>query len=393
MEDLSSGPAAKVFAGLIIATIFTSTAAMIAETLPGVHRTADSTFRAVEATCVAIFTAEFVLRWACTPEPRIFMKQALNVIDVLAVVPFYFELLLERLDVPSTAVLRVVRLIRIFRLLKVSRYMGWLRLFAKTLRLSLLPLIMLVGIILGMLVFVSSLAYFAERGTYEASSNAWLDDAGNVSPYSSIPATFWWAVITMSTIGYGDVVPTTGPGRLVAVFTMFAGIVIMAIPISVISTNYNVEYGRMTRLKELRAALKAQPPPAPPGMPEGASAADRDPGGGGPAGADGAPHGSATRLQPTITSGRTGGNRLPTETLSEAAAFQKRAAAAWSEPFLRSALDVVRTSRRSVMSALKSHELANREDAVADVGQFVRDMGDANRARVLVNEAGRAGLT
>jgi hypothetical protein len=152
-----------------------------------------------------------------------------------------------------------VRLIRIFRVFKVSRYLPWVRVFINALTLSIQPLLMLVFVVLIAMVVFASAIYYAERGEWSEADGAFMRQHGGeleVSPYQSIPESFWWCIVTMTTVGYGDVYPVTGWGRFVAACTSLSGLLVLAIPITVISTNFNGEYAKLTKQREaLRARM------------------------------------------------------------------------------------------------------------------------------------------
>lgn len=129
-----------------------------------------------------------------------------------------------------------------------------MRVFTNALALSLQPLLMLVLVVMIAMVLFSSVIYYAERGEWSEEEQMWMrvPQEGDPlrSPYQSIPASFWWCIVTMTTVGYGDVVPITPLGRFIASVASLSGILVVAIPVSIISTNFNSEYAKLQRQKE-----------------------------------------------------------------------------------------------------------------------------------------------
>ncbi|KAE9413353.1 hypothetical protein Angca_003773 [Angiostrongylus cantonensis] len=191
-------------------------------------------FGYIETFCIIWFTFEFVLRLAVTPSRQRFLANAMNIVDMIAIVPFYLELGLAifGIDVASLndikgalLVVRVLRVLRVVRILKLGRYSSGLKTFALTLRSSARQLGMMGMVLSTGVVFFSTLLYFVEK------------DEEN-TPFTSIPATFWWAIVTMTTVGYGDCVPVTIPGKLIASGAIISGVLVLALPITIIVDNF-----------------------------------------------------------------------------------------------------------------------------------------------------------
>jgi len=255
LEDPSSSISARIVSAVIVLTILFSTFSFCLETLPFFHNKSGAIFEGIETICILIFTLEFLLRISCTPTPRTYFLDTLNVIDLIAILPFFIELIVESSnDMSKSGMLRALRLIRVFRMLKVGRYLRWMRVFGKTLQASIAPLSMMMFIISISILLVSTLVYYAERGTWNPSTKMYERYQNDVlnDYFGSIPATFWWCIITMTTVGYGDVYPVTWLGRSVASVTFLTGIAFFAIPISVISGNFHGEYAHMSRLQALK---------------------------------------------------------------------------------------------------------------------------------------------
>ena len=191
---------------------------------------------AFEAFSVVVFTVEYLTRmWSCTADPRFahpvkgrihFFFQPLTIIDLLAVVPFYLPFL--------GADLRVIRIFRVFRVLRILKLGRYSRAFA-IIRQAVAGKkeeLVLTAIVLVVLLLVSaSLMFFAER-----------DAQPDV--FSSIPATLWWSVVTLTTVGYGDVYPITTIGKVIAGFMSILGIGMVALPAGIISAAFVDEISR-----------------------------------------------------------------------------------------------------------------------------------------------------
>jgi len=264
LDDPMSSSAARLTSLLVTAVVLLSTISFCVETLPGIHRNYSSEFRAIEGFAAIFFSLELTARVFCTPLPRVYFTSLMFYVDLLSVLPYFLELVFVRAaleDSSGSAILRAMRLVRIFRLIKIGRYMQWMRVFGKTLAASIAPLFMLLSILLVLLLLFSSVQYYVERGDWDDASKSWLAPDGSPSLFSTIPDTMWWGIISMAAVGYGDVVPLTLPGRLLATVMFFVGIMISAIPISIITGNFHTEYMHMKRLTALKAVHLQEPEP------------------------------------------------------------------------------------------------------------------------------------
>ena len=198
LEYPQSSKGAKIISALSIIIIFLSIIVFCWETIPeirhGKHKEIKEGLNVVEKFCIAYFTLEFILRLVASPNKVRFMCSILNIIDLLAILPFYVTTAFQIEGGVSIYFLRTVRLVRVFRIFKLSRYSGEMKILGKALNDSARELAVLVFfIMLGVLVF-SSAGFYAEE-----------DDDRSV--FSSIPHAFWWSIVTMTTVGYGDEVP------------------------------------------------------------------------------------------------------------------------------------------------------------------------------------------
>ena len=314
LDEPGSSRAATTFTmGMLVLIVF-STVTFCIETLPNFYEhepKTSSIWFIMEASCIAVFTAEFLARLTTTPDLKNYFNDTMNLVDVVAIMPFYLEIMLANISIPGLSVFRVVRLVRVFRLFKVSR--GSLTVFVSTMARSAKPLYMLVFFTSIAMIIFSSLMYYVERGTYNEDLKMWMRvyvyycdvkvpadvgpaikhpsnytlDSGmsepcrwvdpstydnstinypsealfscpyqykktsncvtvyEQSPYDSIPTSFWWCLVTMTTVGYGDVVPTQPLGKVLGGIVMIFGIVVIALPITVIGSNFATIYKKM----------------------------------------------------------------------------------------------------------------------------------------------------
>lgn len=174
-----------------------------------------------------------------------FISSPSNVIDFLAIMPFYLEPVM-----PVNAnlmVLRLVRLTRVFRVLKMGNLGAAREILVECITLSKPSLGMVLFIVAMQVLLSSCLVYYAEAGEWDAESQTYVrpcSPAGGdelcQSPFSSIPATFWWTFQTVTTVGYGDFSPTTGVGRVLGAITIIGGVIAFALPVGIIASNFDV---------------------------------------------------------------------------------------------------------------------------------------------------------
>lgn len=214
----------------------------------------------IEGVCVFWFTLEFIVRITCCPDKLVFVKNLLNIIDFVAILPFYVEVGLSGLSSKAArdvlGFLRVVRFVRILRIFKLTRHFVGLRVLGHTLRASTNEfLLLIIFLALGVLIF-ATMIYYAERIGAKSS-----DPTGsNHTHFKNIPIGFWWAVVTMTTLGYGDMYPQTWSGMLVGALCALAGVLTIAMPVPVIVNNFGMYYSLAMAKQKLPKKKKKHVP-------------------------------------------------------------------------------------------------------------------------------------
>ena len=205
--------------------------ALVVGTVEDIHQISPRFFLAFEAASLGVFTVEYLLRvWSCTVDPRFarpvsgrlrFIISPLALIDLLAILPFYLALLnLTGLD------LRVLRAARLTgRVARLGRYTSGIRTLALVVQAKGNELASVILVLFLLLVLASSLVFYAEHGTQP-------------DKFSSIPETMWWGIITLTTVGYGDVYPVTIAGRMLAGLMAILGIGLFALPAGILGSGF-----------------------------------------------------------------------------------------------------------------------------------------------------------
>lgn len=224
------GSLERIFELLLIAIIVLNILAIVCESIPEVHERYAEPFHQFEVFSVIFFTVEYVLRVYSIVENKKyshpvtgrlrFISTPMALIDLMAFVPFYLTFLPMDLRI-----LRIFRLMGLFRMFKVARYMHALTMFKKVLYDRREQLVLSIFFILFILVIISTTMYYVER---EAQPDK----------FTSIPATMWWGIATLTTVGYGDMVPITAWGRILGGLFAITGVGLLALPAGILSSGF-----------------------------------------------------------------------------------------------------------------------------------------------------------
>lgn len=224
----SQSHAGRVVELCLLILIFLNIIALILESVPGIHAWYGDFFFAFEFFSVMVFTVEYLLRvWSSVENPAYgkplsgrlrYMGSGMAVIDLLAILPFYLAYL--PIDLRF---LRVIRLFRLFRLLKIARYLKALTLIQAVVHEKREQIYLSLMFIFFLLITISTLMFFVE---HEAQPET----------FSSIPASMWWGIETLTTVGYGDMLPVTPLGKVLGGMISVLGIGLFALPAGILSS-------------------------------------------------------------------------------------------------------------------------------------------------------------
>lgn len=211
-------PAGKGFDILLIGSILVSVAAVMLDSISTIQSQYGSLIHGMEWFFTLIFTVEYILRLLCVGRPLKYAVSFYGLVDLLAIIPTYLSLILPGSQ--HLLVIRILRILRIFRILKLVPYLGEAQLLIKALRTSSRKIAVFLYTVLTLVVIFGSLMYVIEGGEHG---------------FTSIPRSIYWAIVTMTTVGYGDISPQTSLGQALASIVMIFGYGIIAVPTGIVT--------------------------------------------------------------------------------------------------------------------------------------------------------------
>ncbi|XP_070279887.1 LOW QUALITY PROTEIN: A-type voltage-gated potassium channel KCND2 [Myotis yumanensis] len=201
-------------------------------------------FFCLDTACVMIFTVEYLLRLAAAPSRYRFVRSVMSIIDVVAILPYYIGLVMtDNEDVSGAFV--TLRVFRVFRIFKFSRHSQGLRILGYTLKSCASELGFLLFSLTMAIIIFATVMFYAEKGS-------------SATKFTSIPAAFWYTIVTMTTLGYGDMVPKTIAGKIFGSICSLSGVLVIALPVPVIVSNFSRIYHQNQRADKRRAQKKAR---------------------------------------------------------------------------------------------------------------------------------------
>jgi len=213
-------PAGKAFDIVLLVVIVLSVIIVMLDSVAEIHQKYRLPLVMAEWTITILFTIEYVARLSCVARPWRYALSFYGIVDLLAVAPTYLSVFVAGSQ--SLLVIRVIRLVRIFRVFKLSHYLIEARALIRALRATRERITVFLVMVLSMVLIIGSVMYLVEGGQPD-------------TQFTSIPRGVYWAIVTMTTVGYGDIAPQTVVGQTLAAGVMILGYAIMVVPIGVFS--------------------------------------------------------------------------------------------------------------------------------------------------------------
>jgi voltage-gated potassium channel len=236
---LADTPAGKLFDEVLLVTILISVVAVMLESVESIRQAYGTYLLITEIVITLLFTIEYGLRLWCVRHPLHYARSFFGIIDLLAILPFYLSLIF--VGSQSLMVIRAIRLLRIFRIFKLARYVGEVMALMRALRATRHKIMVFFATVLILALILGSLLYLIE---------------GEESGFTSIPAGFYWAIVTVTTVGYGDIAPQTLLGQIVAAIAMLLGYSLIIITTGIFALEIARSVRRPTRSEPCPACSK-----------------------------------------------------------------------------------------------------------------------------------------
>jgi voltage-gated potassium channel len=211
-------PAGKWFDIVLIVLILLSVVTVMLDSVAGIRSAHGRLLYGIEWCFTVLFTAEYVLRLVCVGRPLRYAVSFFGVVDLLAILPTYLSLLV--FGSRYLAVVRLLRVLRVFRVLKLGHHIKEAGILKKALYASHRKILVFLFVVLTLVVIIGSLMHVIERGE---------------NGFTSIPRSVYWAIVTLTTVGYGDISPQTAPGQFLAAIVMILGYSIIAVPTGIVT--------------------------------------------------------------------------------------------------------------------------------------------------------------
>ena len=211
--------AGKIFDILLILCIVISVILVMLDSVPGYSKTHHNYFYTAEWIFTILFSVEYILRIYSIRLPSSYIFSFFGIIDLLSIIPTYVSILLPGAEVFS--IIRILRVLRVFRILKLVQFMGEADYIMKAMIASKRKIFVYLFFLFNLVIILGSIMYLVE---------------GEVAGFDSIPRSIYWAIVTLTTVGYGDISPVTNLGQAIAAIIMIMGYSIIAVPTGIVSS-------------------------------------------------------------------------------------------------------------------------------------------------------------
>ena len=230
----------KLFDIALILAILSSVTVVMLDSVPEIAERYHGALRLAEWFFTGVFTIEYMARIWCVASKKKYALSFFGIIDLLSVIPTYLSLLIPGIEV--LADVRILRVVRVFRILKLVQYMGEAEVLVATLKASRFKIAVFLITVMSIVVVIGSIIYLIE---------------GPENGFTSIPRGLYWSVVTLTTVGYGDVTPQTGLGQALAAILMVMGYALIAVPTGLFSAEF-VQQNKAPQ-EQLRAPAQSCP--------------------------------------------------------------------------------------------------------------------------------------
>jgi len=214
----SNTTAGKVFDVALLLLIVASIVVVMLDSIKGFNQSYGHLFDVLEWTFTILFTIEYLLRLVSIKRPVLYISSFLGVIDLMAIIPSYLSIFFA--GAQSLLVFRALRLLRTFRIFKLTHFLTEMQFLKTAINSSLKKISIFMLVVLGLVIILGSVMYLVESGS---------------NGFNSIPDSIYWAIVTITTVGYGDISPVTALGKFIASIMMFIGYGIIAVPTGIVT--------------------------------------------------------------------------------------------------------------------------------------------------------------
>ncbi|MHA7099680.1 ion transporter [Roseivirga pacifica] len=217
-------PAGRTFDVVLLVIILLSIVTVMLESVPSLQQNYGNYFRWVEGALTIIFTLEYITRVWVTENSKKYIFSFYGIIDLLSILPSYLSLIF--VGTQYLLIIRALRLLRVFRILKLGRFVGEGEQLGRAIKASRHKITVFMGTVLATVIIMGTIMYLVE---------------GRANGFTSIPRSVYWAIVTLTTVGYGDIAPQTIIGQSLASFVMILGYAIIAVPTGIVTVELQKE--------------------------------------------------------------------------------------------------------------------------------------------------------